>query len=152
MLINVMWATNVILQTVASFILPMAASSSGGPSYRSSQRYLCAVTGDGRWIVIIWSKASPAGNQRLITACRNTMRSDLAREVGHFRVMAFSHCFWKQSIQEFPIVHQQAPFSLSFGCSPLEGTRKTHAKGWFGFSIDCTKDVCLLFTESLDAN
>lgn len=49
-------------------ILPMAASSSGGPSYKSSQRYFCAVTGEGRWMVIIWSKASPAGSQRRMTA------------------------------------------------------------------------------------
>ena len=48
--------------------IPMAASSSGGPSYRSSQRYFWAVTGEGRWMVIICSRASPAGSQRRITA------------------------------------------------------------------------------------
>merc|ERR1719431_2529500 len=54
--------------SASQFLIPMQAASSAGPSYRSSALYFWAVTGEGRWITIIWNMASPAGSQFLITA------------------------------------------------------------------------------------
>ena len=47
-------------------LLPMAQASSWGPSYSSSILYRWAVTGEGRWITIICSIASPAGSHFLM--------------------------------------------------------------------------------------
>merc|ERR550539_826507 len=48
-------------------LMAVQARSSGGPSYSSSAPYFWAVTGEGKWMTIIWNMASPAGSQFLIT-------------------------------------------------------------------------------------
>lgn len=87
----------------------MADSSSPGPSYSSSQRYFWAVTGDGRWMVIIWSKASPAGNQRRITACtwqKSTLKSCLYRckEYSYYDLSVHKRSHLKQWFSFFLLI------------------------------------------------
>lgn len=59
----------------SQFLMPRAQGSSWGPSYNISMRYLWAVMGEGRWIVIIWRRASPAGSHFCMTTFSNFLPS-----------------------------------------------------------------------------
>ena len=53
---------------------PIAQASSWGPSYSSSILYRWAVTGEGRWMTIICSIASPAGSHFLMMVCNQQQK------------------------------------------------------------------------------
>merc|ERR1719412_3592661 len=80
----------------SQFLMPTQATSSGGPSYSISALYFCAVTGEGKWMTIIWNIASPAGSQFLITHFIKGLPS-----------ISFSSCF-RTSLTSLPSVPHHA--------------------------------------------
>merc|ERR1719412_2089009 len=85
----------------SQFLMPTQATSSGGPSYSISALYFCAVTGEGKWMTIIWNIASPAGSQFLITHFIKGLPS-----------ISFSSCF-RTSLTSLPSAVVSLPSSLS---------------------------------------
>ena len=56
-------------------MIPLAYASSWGPSYNMAALYLWAVTGEGKWMVIIWRRVSPAGSHFFMMILNNAFPS-----------------------------------------------------------------------------
>ena len=74
-MLQIIIINSLILTLGSQFLTPMAHGSSCGPSYNISIRYLCAVTGEGKCIVIICKSVSPAGIHILMMALRRGLPS-----------------------------------------------------------------------------
>ena len=84
----------------SQFLTATAAASSCGPSYNISIRYFWAVMGDGKWMVIICKRASPAGSHLRMMAFMSGLPS-LSRSSTGSLIWSFSNSLAVSSFLKF---------------------------------------------------